>query len=59
MARSCRKTSSSASRSTARPGDVDLLSGPKPTGTFQEPSPDLVAEKQHFGASRRARSFNR
>jgi len=39
--------------------DVDFLSGPKPTGTFQEPSADLVAEKQHFGASRRARWFNR
>ena len=39
--------------------DVDFLSGPKPTGTFQEPSADLVAEKRHFGASRRARWFNR
>jgi sulfide:quinone oxidoreductase len=39
--------------------DVDFLSGPRPTGTFQEPSGDLVAEKQHFGASRRARWFNR
>jgi sulfide:quinone oxidoreductase len=39
--------------------DVDFLSGPKPTGTFQEPSSELVAEKQHFGASRRARWFNR
>jgi sulfide:quinone oxidoreductase len=39
--------------------DVDFLSGPKPTGTFQEPSRVLVAEKQHFGASRRARWFNR
>jgi sulfide:quinone oxidoreductase len=39
--------------------DVDFLSGPKPTGTFQQPSADLVAEKQHFGASRRARWFNR
>jgi sulfide:quinone oxidoreductase len=39
--------------------DVDFLSGPKPTGTFQEPSGELVAEKQHFGASRRARWFNR
>jgi sulfide:quinone oxidoreductase len=39
--------------------DVDFLSGPKPTGTFQEPSGALVAEKQHFGASRRARWFNR
>ena len=39
--------------------DVDFLSGPKPTGTFQAPSSDLVGEKQHFGASRRARWFNR
>jgi sulfide:quinone oxidoreductase len=39
--------------------DVDFLSGPKPTGTFTEPSGDLVAEKKHFGASRRARWFNR
>jgi sulfide:quinone oxidoreductase len=38
--------------------DVDFLSGPKPTGTFQEPSRELVAEKQQFGASRRARWFN-
>jgi sulfide:quinone oxidoreductase len=37
--------------------DVDFLSGPKPTGTFLEPSTTLVAEKQHFGASRRARWF--
>ena len=39
--------------------DVDFLSGPKPTGTFKQPSADLVAEKKHFGASRRARWFNR
>jgi sulfide:quinone oxidoreductase len=39
--------------------DVDFLSGPKPTGTFQEPSGDLVTEKQHFGSSRRARWFGR
>jgi sulfide:quinone oxidoreductase len=39
--------------------DVDFLSRPKPTGTFQEPSLALVAEKEHFGASRRARWFNR
>jgi sulfide:quinone oxidoreductase len=39
--------------------DVDFLSGPKPTGTFQEPSRELVAEKQRFGATRRARWFNR
>jgi sulfide:quinone oxidoreductase len=37
--------------------DVDFLSGPTPTGTFQEPSLELVAEKKHFGASRRARWF--
>lgn len=39
--------------------DVDFLSGPKPTGSFQEPSVELVAEKTHFGASRRARWFDR
>jgi sulfide:quinone oxidoreductase len=38
--------------------DVDFLSGPRPTGAFQEPSVALVEEKQHFGASRRARWFN-
>ncbi len=37
--------------------DVDFLSGPKPTGVFQEPSNALVAEKTEFGASRRARWF--
>jgi sulfide:quinone oxidoreductase len=37
--------------------DVDFLSGPKPTGAFQAPSDALVAEKQRFGASRRARWF--
>ena len=39
--------------------DVDFLSGPKPTGSFQEPSRDLVAEKKQFGAGRRARWFAR
>ena len=39
--------------------DVDFLSGPKPTGTFHEPSGALVAEKHHFGSSRRARWFSR
>jgi sulfide:quinone oxidoreductase len=39
--------------------DVDFLSGPKPTGTFQEPSVALVAEKQYFGSSRSARWFGR
>jgi sulfide:quinone oxidoreductase len=37
--------------------DVDFLSGPRPTGAFHEPSAALVAEKEHFGASRRARWF--
>jgi sulfide:quinone oxidoreductase len=37
--------------------DVDFFSGPKPTGTYHAPSTALVAEKQQFGASRRARWF--
>jgi sulfide:quinone oxidoreductase len=37
--------------------DVDFLSGPKPTGTFQAPSSALAAEKENFGSSRRARWF--
>ncbi len=37
--------------------DVDFLTGPKPTGVFSEPSEALVAEKEHFGSSRRARWF--
>jgi sulfide:quinone oxidoreductase len=39
--------------------DVDFLSGPKPTGTFHEPSAALVTEKHHFGSSRSARWFGR
>jgi len=39
--------------------DVDFLSGPKPTGTFQAPSAALVAEKALFGASRLHRWFGR
>jgi sulfide:quinone oxidoreductase len=39
--------------------DVDFLSGPKPTGTFQEPSQALVAEKANFGSSRLQRWFGR
>jgi sulfide:quinone oxidoreductase len=39
--------------------DVDFLSGPKPTGTFQAPSEALVAEKALFGSSRRQRWFGR
>jgi sulfide:quinone oxidoreductase len=37
--------------------DIDFLSGPVPTGVFNAPSATLVAEKEHFGASRRARWF--
>jgi sulfide:quinone oxidoreductase len=39
--------------------DIDFLTAPKPTGTFREPSQTLVAEKEQFGASRRARWFDR
>jgi len=39
--------------------NVDFLSGPKPTGTFEAPSAALVAAKEHFGSSRRARWFGR
>jgi sulfide:quinone oxidoreductase len=39
--------------------DVDFLSGPKPTGTYHEPSVALVTEKEHFGSSRRASWFQR
>ena len=39
--------------------DVDFLSGPKPTGTFREPSAALVTEKHEFGSSRSARWFGR
>jgi sulfide:quinone oxidoreductase len=38
--------------------DIDFLSGPTRTGTFNQPSAALVAEKEHFGASRRARWFS-
>ena len=39
--------------------DVDFLTGPKPTGSFQAPSEMLVAEKAHFGTSRVERWFGR
>ena len=39
--------------------DVDFLSGPSPTGVFQEPSQALAASKADFGATRRARWFGR
>ena len=37
--------------------DVDFFSGPKPTGTYHEPSPALRADKTAFGAIRSARWF--
>jgi sulfide:quinone oxidoreductase len=37
--------------------DIDFLSGPSKTGVFNAPSSDLVAEKDEFGSSRRARWF--
>ena len=37
--------------------DVDFLSGPKPSGTFTEPSDVLVREKSVFGTSRLERWF--
>lgn len=43
----------------APPAGSTSLAGPKPTGTFQEPSPELVADKQRFSASRKARWFSR
>jgi len=36
--------------------DVEFLAGP-PTGTFTEPSLELVGEKKEFGSSRRAKWF--
>ncbi len=39
--------------------DIDFLSGPTRTGTFNAPSAALVAEKEHFGSSRRTRWFGR
>src|SRR5579864_4122112 len=37
--------------------DIDFLSGPSRTGTFNPPSASLVADKERFGSSRRARWF--
>ena len=39
--------------------DVDFLSGPKPFGTFHGASQALRVDKEHFGASRRARWFGK
>jgi hypothetical protein len=37
--------------------DIDFLSGPSRRGSFNAPSAELVAKKEHFGSSRRARWF--
>ncbi|MEO5648608.1 MAG: FAD-dependent oxidoreductase [Ginsengibacter sp.] len=37
--------------------DVDFFSGPKPFGTHHDASEALVADKEYFGASRKARWF--
>ena len=37
---------------------VDFFSGPEPTGTFEEPSAALSADKTEFGTSRVARWFS-
>lgn len=37
--------------------DIDFLSGPSRTGSFNAPSTEQVAEKERFGSSRRARWF--
>ncbi len=37
--------------------DVDFLSGASPTGSFSEPSAELLRQKQEYGTSRRARWF--
>ena len=53
-----RATSSSA-RGRVGSVDIDFLSGPTRTGSFNAPSAAMVAEKEHFGSSRRARWFDR
>jgi sulfide:quinone oxidoreductase len=37
--------------------DIDFLSGPTKTGTFNAPSATQMAQKEQFGSSRRARWF--
>jgi sulfide:quinone oxidoreductase len=39
--------------------DVDFFSGPQPTGKYHAPSTELRADKDEFGAFRRARWFGR
>jgi sulfide:quinone oxidoreductase len=38
--------------------DIDFLSGPERTGTFNAPSAALAAQKEEFGSSRRSRWFD-
>jgi sulfide:quinone oxidoreductase len=44
-------------RGTVARVDVDFFSGPKPVGIHHEASEALVADKEYFGSSRRARWF--
>jgi sulfide:quinone oxidoreductase len=37
--------------------NVDFFSGPAPTGSYTEASTDLIADKEQFGSSRKARWF--
>jgi sulfide:quinone oxidoreductase len=37
--------------------DIDFLSGPERTGTFNPPSPEQMADKERFGSTRRERWF--
>jgi sulfide:quinone oxidoreductase len=39
--------------------DIDFLSGPEKTGTFNPPSAEQMALKESFGSTRRARWFGR
>jgi sulfide:quinone oxidoreductase len=39
--------------------DIDFLSGPERTGTFNAPSAAKMAEKDAFGSTRSARWFGR
>lgn len=39
--------------------NVDFFSGPSPSGTYTEASEELVADKEHFGSSRKARWFGK
>jgi sulfide:quinone oxidoreductase len=39
--------------------DIDFLSGPEKTGTYNPPSIEQVARKEHFGSSRTERWFGR